>query len=147
MKAYLLTAAIAALAAAPALAQDGATVTVAESEAHGSHLADADGRALYLFTTDKPDGAEQARVTCTSEACLGAWPLYTTQGEPQAGEGVDAAMLGTLDYEGEQVVTYNGWPLYHFARDQGADAPQGQDIESFGGEWYLVQPSGEKVGD
>jgi len=54
-------------------------------------------------------------------------------------------MLGTMDYDGQKVVTYHGWPLYYFTRDEDADAPQGQDVESFGGEWYLITPEGEKV--
>jgi hypothetical protein len=37
------------------------------------------------------------------------------------------------------------WPLYHFAKDFGREAT-GQDVEDFGGEWYLVTPQGEKVG-
>ncbi|MDH4541647.1 hypothetical protein CUR85_17235 [Sulfitobacter faviae] len=64
---------------------------------------------------------------------------------PQAGDGVGEEMLGTVDYEGQKVVTYHGWPLYYFTRDEDADAPQGQDVESFGGEWYLITPDGEKV--
>ncbi|MFG6581432.1 hypothetical protein ACGYK1_18770 [Sulfitobacter sp. 1A13191] len=50
-----------------------------------------------------------------------------------------------MDYDGQKVVTYHGWPLYYFTRDEDADAPQGQDVESFGGEWYLITPEGEKV--
>jgi predicted lipoprotein with Yx(FWY)xxD motif len=145
MRTPLIITALAALYAAPVLAQDAAVVQVAKSETYGEYLTDADGRPLYLFTTDKPEGSEAATITCTSEECLNAWPLFTTTGEPQAGEMADAALLGTMDYEGETVVTYNGWPLYYFAKDEGADEPQGNDIESFGGEWYLVQSSGEKV--
>lgn len=145
MRSTFILAALAALYAAPAIAQDAATIQVANSEEYGEYLTDADGRAVYLFTTDKPAGADAAEITCTSEECLNAWPLVTTTGEPQAGDMVDASLLGTINYEGETVVTYNGWPLYYFVKDEGADEPQGNDIESFGGEWYLVQPSGEKV--
>ena len=31
------------------------------------------------------------------------------------------------------------------ARDQAGPPPQGQDIHSFGGEWYLLGPQGEKI--
>lgn len=142
----LSTAAVALVLAAPAFAQEGTTIQVAQSEEYGQYLVTGEGRPVYLFTTDTQGTADQqAQISCTSEACLNAWPLVTTSGEPQAGEGADASLLGTVEYEGQEVVTYNGWPLYYFARDEGAEAPQGQDIESFGGEWYLVTPSGEKV--
>ena len=149
MRTMLATAAALGLMAAtvPALAQEeAATVTIAESEEYGTYLADGDGRPLYLFTADTQGGEDAtAEIACEAD-CLDAWPLFTAEGEPEAGEGADAEMLGTLEHEDETVVTYNGWPLYYFAKDEGADAPQGQDIESFGGEWYLVTPEGEKVG-
>lgn len=143
-----LTATAIALAAlaAPGFAQDATTIEVAESEQFGQYLQTGEGRPVYLFDTDtQGTGDQQAQISCTSEECLNAWPLVTTSGEPQAGQGADASLLGTTDYEGQTVVTYNGWPLYYFIRDEGADAPQGQDIESFGGEWYLVTPAGEEV--
>ena len=143
----ILTATAAALAlAAPAFAQEATTIQVAESDQYGQYLTDGNDRPVYLFTTDtQGTGGQQAQISCTSEECLNAWPLVTTSGEPQAGEQANADMLGTTDYEGQTVVTYNGWPLYYFARDEGADSPQGQDIQSFGGEWYLVTPEGEEV--
>ncbi len=129
----------------PALAQDAATVTVAESDQYGQYLADADGRALYLFTADtRGEGDGSAQVSC-SEACLDAWPPLYTQGEPQAGSQVDDSLLGTVQHEGRTMVTYNGWPLYYFVRDQGPGQTQGQDIHSFGGGWYLVSPEGEQI--
>ena len=145
MRTILITTAV-ALFAGPAAAQDGATIATEQSDEYGTYLTDGEARAVYLFTTDKPEGGGDAQITCTSEECLNAWPLVTTTGEPQAEGEAQADMLGTMDYEGQTVVTYNDWPLYYFVRDEGADAPQGQDVESFGGEWYLVQPSGEAVG-
>ncbi|MFB6283648.1 MAG: hypothetical protein ABEK59_06905 [Halobacteria archaeon] len=32
----------------------------------------------------------------------------------------------------------------YFKKDQESGDTKGQDIESFGGEWYLVTPSGSK---
>ena len=101
---------------------------------------------MALFTTDTPGTDErQARITCTGDDCLDAWPPVTTVGDPRAAGEAKSAMLGTTRHDGQTVVTYNGWPLYHFVRDAGADTPQGQDIESFGGEWYLVTPDGEEL--
>lgn len=137
--------AVLGLSAAPALAQDAATVKVSESQEYGKYLTDADGRALYLFTTDtQGEGDAKAQVSCTGE-CLERWPPLYSQGEPQAGEGADAAKLATIEHGGKMMVTYNGWPLYYFFKDEGPGQTTGQDIESFGGEWYLVTPEGTKV--
>jgi predicted lipoprotein with Yx(FWY)xxD motif len=141
---FLTPALAVTLLALPALAQDAATVAAAEGGGFGPHLVDGDGRPLYLFTTDTQGEGDAARISCSGE-CLDAWPLLTTTGDPVAGEGVEPQLLDTIMHDGERVVTYNGWPLYHFVRDQGADAPQGQDIQSFGGEWYLVTPEGTEL--
>ncbi|MBS1303300.1 hypothetical protein [Loktanella sp. SALINAS62] len=146
MKILIGTAAALAIAA-PVLAQDALTIRVVQSDEYGQYLSDAQGRPVYLFTIDTPGRAneKEAQISCTSEECLEAWPLVRTSGDPQAGEGADSALLGTTRYEEQQVVTYNGWPLYYFARDESADQPQGNHVESFGGEWYLLTPDGEKL--
>jgi len=132
--------------ALPALGQDATTIQTGEAEEFGEYLVTGEDRPVYLFTTDTQGTADaEAGISCTSQECLDAWPLVTTQGDPQAGGNADAEMLGTAQHEGQTVVTYNGWPLYLFAKDEGADTPQGQDIESFGGEWYLVTPAGEEL--
>lgn len=143
-----------AACAAPSLAQEATTIEVAESEQFGKYLATGEGRPVYLFTTDTQGTADQKpQISCTSAECLEAWPLVTAAGKPHAGAQVQAGMLDTMDHEGQTVVTYNGWPLYYFAKDKGtegpqgdnADGPQGNDVESFGGEWYLVTPAGEEL--
>lgn len=130
--------------AAPAFARDATTIAVAESEQHGQYLADAEGRPVYRFTTDtQATGDQEAEISCTSRECLEEWPLVTTSGDPIAGDGIDAELLGTIEYEDQQVVTYEGWPLYLFIRDEGEDGPQGNDVEPFGGEWQLVSPTAQ----
>lgn len=71
---------------------------------------------------------------------------YTTTSDPAAGEGVDTSRLGTIEREGDiRQVTYAGWPLYYFNGDDRPGDALGQDVEHFGGEWYLITPEGEKV--
>lgn len=147
MKHLLAAVAIAgfAISTSFALAQDAATVKVSESEEYGKYLTDADGMALYLFTTDtQGKGDAAAKVSCTGD-CLTNWHPFYSGGEPQAVEGADSALLATAEHDGKQLVTYNGWPLYHFAKDQEPGQTNGQEIESFGGEWYLVTPEGEEL--
>ena len=121
-------------------AQDGAQVEVAEQEPYGAYLVDAEGRALYLFLADS------AEESACYDDCANAWPPLLTDGDPAAGDGVDASMLGTLEREdGAMQVTYDGMPLYYFVRDQGAGDTNGQGVEGFGAEWYLVSPEGGEV--
>ena len=55
-------------------------------------------------------------------------------------------MLGTVERrDGSLQVTYNGWPLYYFVKDGKPGDTIGQDMEGFGGEWYLVSPDGDHV--
>lgn len=140
----LLTATALALVTGAALAQDQGMVNVTESDQYGAYLTAGD-RPVYMFTADTQgqDGSD-AMISCTGE-CLGAWPPVTVSGEPEAGEGAMSDMVGTTEHDGQMVMTYNGWPLYHFARDAAGQPPQGQEVESFGGEWYLIGPDGMRI--
>lgn len=116
----------------------GVQLTVQESETYGQYIARADGRPLYMFTAD-----QQGEASACYDACADAWPPVT--GDVAADAGLDASLIGTITREdGSLQATYNGWPLYEFARDSGTE-PTGQDIESFGGEWYLINAEGEEV--
>lgn len=116
-----------------------ATVNVAEVGSFGQALVDGEGRSLYLFTNDTQNSGTSA---CTGD-CLVEWPPLLTDGEPVAGTGLDAAMLGTITLpDGTTQVTYNGWPLYYFADDTAPGDALGQGL---GGVWYLVSPTGEMI--
>ena len=126
-----------------------ATIKTEDSEQHGQYLVDDNGSAVYMFTADTPgEGYSADAESSCDEECAEAWPPVLTRSTPvQAMEGIDSEMLGTFQrQDGTMQVTYNGWPLYYFVEDRGADQPTGQDVESFGGEWSLVTPEGEKVG-
>jgi predicted lipoprotein with Yx(FWY)xxD motif len=56
--------------------------------------------------------------------------------------------LATIERpEGSNQVTYNGWPLYRYAKDVGPESVTGQGVKDFGGKWYLVSPSGQEIDD
>ena len=82
-------------------------------------LVDDNGMTLYSFSQDtQGEGGTAAASACTSEQCLAAWPLVTTDGDGVAGSGVDQSLLGMAEHaNGATQVTYNGWPLYSFAGD------------------------------
>ena len=114
------------------------TVAVSKQGPLGSHLVDANGMTLYLFTKDEPN------VSNCAGGCTDTWPPLLADGGPVAGEGLDAGRLATIQREdGSNQVTYKGRPLYHFASDQNPGDNLGQDR---GGVWYVVSPDGGPIG-
>lgn len=123
-----------------------AQLTAAQSAEYGAYVADAEGRALYMFTADQQGTGDQAATSNCYDACAQAWPPLLTEGDPVAGPQVDETLLGTLErQDGTTQVTYGGWPLYYYVQDQGPGQTTGQDVQGFGGEWYLVSPQGERI--
>jgi predicted lipoprotein with Yx(FWY)xxD motif len=121
----------------PAVAAGATTVTLGKNDQLGSFLVDDKGMTLYLFTKDTPNTSN------CYDKCATAWPPLLTTGAPAGGEGVDASKLGTTNRtDGTVQVTYNGWPLYYYAKDKTAGDVVGQDV---GGVWYVVSAAGDKV--
>lgn len=113
-------------------------VTVA-STSLGEVLADAEGVTLYMFDPD-----EQGASTCYDQ-CATSWPPLVVEGEPVAGEGADAALLGTVERDdGSVQVTYDGWPLYYFAQDAAAGDVKGQGVNDV---WWVLGAGGEPIRD
>jgi predicted lipoprotein with Yx(FWY)xxD motif len=126
-----------------------ATIRAEESQEYGQYLVDGNGRAVYMFTADTPGEGYSADASSSCyDDCAQAWPPVLTRSTPvNAAMPVESEMIGTAErQDGTMQVTYGGWPLYYYVDDVGQDAPTGQDVESFGGEWYLVKPDGERVG-
>lgn len=116
----------------------GAVVTVAGTDL-GEVLVDGDGMTLYLF---EPDA--QGDPTCYDD-CAAAWPPLLTDADPTAGDGADAGLLGTAERDdGSTQVTYDGWPLYHWAADEAPGDTNGQGINDV---WWVVTADGSPVKD
>lgn len=110
------------------------TVAVASTDL-GDILVDGEGRTLYLFDNDSGGSS-----TCTGD-CASTWPPLA--GPAEAGEGADAALLGTTTRDdGREQVTYAGHPLYHFAGDSAPGDVAGQGR---GEVWWVVSPAGEAL--
>lgn len=104
----------------------------------GSYLTDGQGRSVYMFEADSNNES-----TCY-EACAQAWPPVITRGEPEAGNGVEEQMLGSIERkDGSMQVTYNGLPLYYFIKDKAPGDINGQDVNGFGADWHLLNPQGQ----
>ena len=114
-------------------------ITVHDKAPFGTYLTDGSGRTVYMFTADTKN------TSACSGACTTPWPPVLTTGAPTAGSGVQASALGTIKRGNEEQVTYDGMPLYYFARDKSAGSTAGEGINHFGGSWYVVSPSGKGI--
>jgi predicted lipoprotein with Yx(FWY)xxD motif len=118
---------------------EDATVQVAEHDEYGEILVDSEGMTLYMFDSDEQGAGES---TCTG-GCIDNWPLLTVDGDPVAGDGVDAE-LSTFEHgeTGDTQVAANGWPLYYFTPDESPGDANGQGANDV---WWLVDPSGAPI--
>ena len=139
------TQAPAATQAAPASTQSSsaampsgpAQVALGSGGQFSSFLVDDKGMSLYLYTKDSPNTSN-----CYGK-CATAWPPLLTSGTPVGGDGLDASKFGTTTRtDGTVQVTYNGWPLYYFAKDKQPGDVTGQNVGSV---WFLLGPSGDAI--
>jgi predicted lipoprotein with Yx(FWY)xxD motif len=129
---------------ASASATPGSVITVSTKQAKsplGTILAAGPKRlTVYLFEGDK------AKASSCTGACSKVWPPVTTTAAAIVGGSAKPADMGTITRaDGVKQVTYNGHPLYYFARDGDSGDAYGQGIKSFGADWYVLSPSGNKV--
>jgi predicted lipoprotein with Yx(FWY)xxD motif len=116
----------------------GTTIKLADSQ-YGEVLFDRAGQAIYLFDKEQSDRSE-----CYDE-CAAAWPPVLSDGEPQAGRGIDARLLGTTKRDdGRRQVTYNGHPLYYYAHE-GRNEVRCHNVPGFGGLWLALDREGNAL--
>jgi predicted lipoprotein with Yx(FWY)xxD motif len=138
------TATFAAAGPAAAHTARGARVTIGTRKLPklGLVLVDGRGRTLYMFVPDK-----RKKVTCVG-TCASLWPpVKAAKGaKPVAKGGARRSLLGSdRDPAGGRVVTYGGWPLYTYVGDGAPGAANGQALNSAGGLWYVLSPSGRVI--
>ena len=119
----------------------GATLTTATKAPFGSYVVDGSGRSVYVLEgTRGMSGINR----CTG-ACLAVWPPLMASGSPMTASGLDPGQVRAVSgYSGGQV-SYSGWPLYYYARDQAPGQTTGQGVRDQWGTWYLLRPSGEPI--
>jgi len=109
----------------------------------GVVLVNRQGRTLYTFAPDKAN-----KVTCVG-GCASAWPplfLAAAATKPATSGQVKAALVSSdPDPAGGRVITYAGWPLYLYVADPTAGTAHGQAINSAGGLWFVISPSGKVI--
>jgi predicted lipoprotein with Yx(FWY)xxD motif len=140
-----------------------ATVSAASTPDYGRVLVVGSGPyqgcSLYLLTSDQLHALTGAPYACSdnpnvkNKPCDSIlWPALLTEGAPIAGPGVNPRLLGTVtrtDLPGlgaVQQVTYAGWPLYRFFRDEMPGETEGANLNdpvtTPPGIWYLLNPRG-----
>lgn len=133
-----------------------ATLMVKQNDRFGAYLVDGEGRALYtIVNEDSSDGDVaqgsdgnhvKAEVVPCKGPCLQVWPALETSGKVKSGDKIDESKVHVITRsDGARQVTYGGYTLFYFARDNGSGDVNGQDVEGFGGTWYVVSPSGEEI--
>lgn len=121
-------------------ADERATVKTDSAGDLGTILVDEKGRTLYLFEAD-----ESTTSTCDDE-CAEAWPPLLTTGEPKADGEAQSKLLDTSKRsDGKTQVTYNDHPLYRYEEDSKPGDTNGQALDQFGAEWFVLDADGDKV--
>ncbi|HWY89619.1 MAG TPA: hypothetical protein VNY31_03020 [Solirubrobacteraceae bacterium] len=114
---------------------------VSKQSHHGTILAAGPKRlTVYLF-----EGDHGSTSACTG-VCAQVWPPVTSAAAATASGAALTADLGTIKRaDGTTQVTYKGHPLYFYAKDKDNGDAYGQGVKSFGADWYVLKPSGNKV--
>jgi predicted lipoprotein with Yx(FWY)xxD motif len=108
------------------------TVMIGTNKAVGNYLVDGNGNTLYYYTADST-----GKSVCTGN-CIANWPAFSFSSivVPSALNAADFATITRPD--GKPQVTYKGYPLYYFVRDQVRGAIAGQAV---GNVWYVIDPA------
>lgn len=137
-----------ALSAATPLAaasENGRTFSIAMHEDHGPYLVAPNGKPVYAMITEGRGGDGLAPLLSCKQRCLTDWPLVTSAKPPKADEGLVQSDFLTVEWEGEQVVKYNGWTLFYYTMEDGDGTPDGHAISTYGGWWALMSPDGQPI--
>jgi predicted lipoprotein with Yx(FWY)xxD motif len=107
----------------------GPALQVLSKDNTGEYLADDEGMTLYYFKKDA-----EGKSNCTDD-CLANWPLVKDSGY-EVPDGYDKADFGSItrDDNGEEQLTYKGYPLYYFAKDEAKGDVNGEGVKDV---WYV----------
>lgn len=113
------------------------TLELMQNSDLGKFITDGDGNTLYLLTKDAPNTSN------CYDKCAQSWPPLLPAGDATLKDGVIAALVGkTTRKDGSTQLTYNGWPLYYYAKDQKPGDTTGQAV---GKVWWVVSPEGNII--
>ncbi len=106
-------------------------VKISSNATMGKILTDQNGMTLYFFSKDV-DG----QSACT-EGCLDNWPVFYSS-SLEIGSGLEASDFDAIvRSDGQQQVTYKGWPLYYFINDKNPGDVNGEGKKDV---WFVAAP-------
>ena len=113
--------------------QEVSTIATIEDEELGEILIGPNGMTLYLFTNDT-DGE-----SVCYDNCAVSWPpLLVSADEPiNLADGLEGEVTTTERTDGTLQVSFNGTPLYYFARDV---LPGDTNGQGRGEVWFIINP-------
>jgi predicted lipoprotein with Yx(FWY)xxD motif len=109
----------------------GVAVRASRNDALGAFLTDKDGRTLYMFARDSENNS-----ACYG-GCANTWPPLLVGAVEPALDGIGGELGVAVRNDGNRQVTYEGKPLYHYARDANPGDTNGQGV---GNVWSVVAP-------
>ena len=141
--AFAFLAVIAVMAFAGCGSSDDGTSGGAYGGTGDAGSSESEGFTVYVFHGDKV-----LESNCYG-ACAKTWPPVSSGPDPQVeGEGANRNLLAQSPRkDGTQQVFYATHPLYTYSGDKKPGEANGQDIDSFGAEWYALTGNGQEAGD
>jgi predicted lipoprotein with Yx(FWY)xxD motif len=130
--------------------ENATTVAVVKTMATpklGKAVVDSRGMTLYVFRRDNPMLYQFTRDPSPScyDACTDVWSPLLSDARPKAVEGAQADLLDTIERrDGGVQVTYDGHPLYLYAKDVQPGDTKGHGAHGFGAEWHAVEGDGDE---
>jgi len=102
------------------------------------YLTDGAGNSVYIYLRDGGQG-----MSSCYDRCAENWPPVLVDGTPVLGDGLVNSLVSTVQRtDGTTQLAYDGWPLYHYARDVEPGQAYGHTL---GDTFYLVSSSGARV--
>ncbi|MGR3496705.1 hypothetical protein [Citreimonas sp.] len=149
IKAGLVAAAFATAAPFAALQAQEPFFSVATDDEVGRYIVGPGGRPVYMFDTGARGGDYLPPLESCLARCREAWPPVFVDAETNlvVPDDLDSQLTGMVpESEGERLVaSYNGYPLFYYAREDESEGPSGHGIHTHGGWWITIAPDGEPI--
>ena len=118
----------------PAAPLDASTAT----SSLGEIVVDGQGMTAYYFDKDTAGSGSSA----CKDACAALWPAIESSSDTPNVEGITGEVSTITGVDGGNQITIDGRPIYTYAKDA---APGDVNGQGFGGVWWVISPSGEKL--
>jgi predicted lipoprotein with Yx(FWY)xxD motif len=109
------------------------------STSKGTVLSNAKGLTLYWFAIDT-----STKSNCNGQ-CATFWPPVPASTKVASATSLPGKFGSITRSDGSKQLTYDGHPLYTFKQDTAAGQINGNGINTSGGLWWAVTPSGSKI--